>query len=692
VDLKVDLRHPLAAARDLRRRAGRTVRRLRDRSRLVLPDEAELLRALGGRFGTVGEALRPLGRLCAPFLPEDLTRAAIASYYEERPAAREALLGAARRVLEHRLDLLGSGPVVLGAALPWHADFKGGHVYDPSVYYEDLRDQVTAQFGTGREVKIPWELSRCQHLPLLGQAFRLTSDPAYYEEFRREIVHWIGENRVGRGVNWTCTMDVAIRAVNWIWAGALFREAVADDQELASLLVRSLLAHGRFIAANLEDGGGAPASNHYYADLLGLLFLGVLFRGAPEADDWRGLAAAAIEAENAGQTYPDGVDYEASIAYHRLMTEMTLTALIVMERSGLWRPLLHERARRMAGFVAHYLKPSGMAPQIGDNDDGRLQILGEHGADRRDHRPLLAVAGCLLNDPALLALAEGRTEEALWLLGPDRLRRLLEESGSARVSLTSALFPQAGVAVLRHGDLYAILDAGTVGLGGQGAHAHNDTLSVEIQAGGEDLIVDPGTGVYTPDLAVRDAFRGTAAHNTVRVDGEEINPLPAEPFALPGIDQPVVTRALLRRNFDLVEAEHGGYMRLPDPVRHRRVVLLNRVARRFLIEDRLEGRARHRIEWFFHLAPGVEVALADGGRVARGRAGRVRFALEGSLLPPGARLRLSPDRFSPGYGRIEPSLTLVCEWEGMLPVTARFTIFLAEPREPAASPEVEERA
>lgn len=677
----MSLLHPLAAVHLMRRRAGRTVRRLRDRALLVLPDEAELLRALGGRYGTVEEALRAIGRQGAPFLPEDLTPAAIRAYYAERPQAREALLAASRRAIDHRFDLLGSGPVDLGPEIPWHADFKSGHVYDASAHFEDLRDRIVSEFGRGREVKIPWELSRCQHLPLLGQAFRLTADAAYFDEFRSQIVHWIEANGVGRGVNWTCTMDVAIRAVNWTWAAALFREQVAADRELGSVLLRALLAHGRFIARTLEDGGGSPASNHIYADVLGLLFLGVLFQGAPEADDWRSFAVSAIEAENDEQTYADGADYEASIACHRLMTEMTLTALIVMERSGLWRPLLHERARLMAGFVAHYLKPSGLAPQIGDNDDGRLQILGEHGADRRDHRSLLAVAGSLFNDPALLALAGDQTEEALWLLGPGQLQRVLEESRVMQVSTTGALFPLSGVAVLRHGDLYAILDAGTVGLRGQGAHAHNDTLSFELQAGGEDLIVDPGTGAYTPDLAVRDAFRSTAAHNTVRVDGEEINPLPGIPFSLPGIDRPAIKRALFRRNFDLVEAEHQGYMRLEDPVRHRRVLLLNRVARHFVIEDRLEGMARHRLEWFFHLAPGVEVSLPPGAAVLRGRAGRVKFALEGALLPGGARLRLDPDRVSPGYGRMTPSRTLVCDWEGPLPVTARFVLSVSEPRD-----------
>src|SRR5262249_8967198 len=115
----------------------------------------------------------------------------------------------------------------------------------------------------------------------------------------------------------------------------------------------------------------------------------------------------------------------------------------------------------------------------------------------------------------------------------------------------------------------------------------NDTLSIVLQAAGRDLIVDPGTGAYTPDLGVRDRFRSTEAHATVRVDGEEINPLPPRPFELPGVDAPRVLRFASRAGFDLVEAEHRGYLRLADPVLHRRVVLLNKKTRRVVIEDHL---------------------------------------------------------------------------------------------------------
>lgn len=673
MELSRALLDPVAVARGLRRRVGRAVRRLQDRTRLAVPSENGLLRDLGGRFGTIEEALANAGRDTGRLFTTDLSRRESALFFSRHPPRRARILEWADRVCAHRFEILGSGPRDLGPRLPWHADFASGRAWDRGAYFRDLVVRIERGFGNGADVKIPWELSRFQHLPGLGQAYWLTGDRRYFQEFRSQILDWTRENRPGFGVNWACTMDVAIRAVNWIWGYGFFRPEIVEDSAFGSLLLRSLFAHGRFIASNLEAGGGAN-SNHYFADLVGLLFLGVLFRGSPEADSWKGMAVSEIAHASQEQTYPDGVDYEASTSYHRLMTEMALTALLLLERSGFRLPDLRARVRSMVDYIAHYTKPGGLAPQIGDNDDGRLQILGEYDADRRDHRHLLAVAGCAFEEPALLALAGPRWEEAWWFFGPAAGRLIEAPRGGARVVVTGRHFPAAGTAILRHDDLYAFVEAGPVGLKGLGAHAHNDTLSVEIQAAGQDLLVDPGTGTYTRDLALRQRFRGTAAHNTVRVDGEEINPLPARPFALPGADSPAVLRFVSRAGFDLVEAEHRGYARLADPVMHRRVVLLNKKTRRFLIEDHLDGRGRHRLEAFFHLAPRCEAFIEEQGLGAICRAGEVRFAIRPLALPPGTHVLREQDLFSPGYGRVEPSLTLRYEWTGTLPAVLRFAV------------------
>src|SRR5581483_4652291 len=75
------------------------------------------------------------------------------------PEAPAAIVDAANRVLRHEFDLLGSGPLCLGPRLPWHTDFKTGREW-PLQYSTDIS---YAELDRPTDVKVPWELSRCQH-------------------------------------------------------------------------------------------------------------------------------------------------------------------------------------------------------------------------------------------------------------------------------------------------------------------------------------------------------------------------------------------------------------------------------------------------------------------------------------------------------------------------------------------------
>src|SRR5439155_7202590 len=129
----------------------------------------------------------------------------------------------ADRSLRHEFDLLGSGSVELGDRIPWLTDFKTRKTwpiqYCRQIEYNEL-DRPT-------DVKVPWELSRCQHFARLGQAYWLTGDDRYAAEFAAEVTDWIASNPYAHGVNWACAMDVALRAVSWIGGFAYMGEAPA---------------------------------------------------------------------------------------------------------------------------------------------------------------------------------------------------------------------------------------------------------------------------------------------------------------------------------------------------------------------------------------------------------------------------------------------------------------------------------
>ena len=590
------------------------------------------------------------------------------------PAACDDTMRAAAAALRHEFDLLGSGPKTLGTPLPWHEDFKTGRRW-PLDYCADIEYN---ELDRPTDVKVPWELSRCQHFTRLGQAYWLTGDDRYASEFAAEVADWIASNPYAHGVNWACAMDVALRAVSWIWGFAYMGDAPAcRDGRFRSTFLRALFLHGEFVATYLERG--ALNGNHYLCDGVGLVFLGCFFRRARRGRRWLAIGRAIVEQEIVNQTSADGVDFEQSTAYHRLVLEAFFTSYELLKRVGETPPAANwDRLERMCEFVHAYTKPDGRAPLIGDADDGRIQILGPGAIG--DHRYLLSTAAIVFGRADFKATAGRCWEETFWLLGPDapgRFDALAADAAPPR----SAGFADGGFYVLRGHDAHLIVDCGEVGMKGRGGHGHNDILSFELFMLGHNLITDCGAYLYTASRQWRNAFRSTAFHNTVQVDGEELNRF-IGPDALWQLQYDAVpTRATMTRGSgaDSFRGGHRGYERLASPVSHARTLVLDTCAPLVLVSDFLDGAGEHALVWRFHLDPRVIAHVEVAGDVGDPGNNDVRLACDGRdvwLLPDAAAARftlsLQPGWVSPSYGVKVPTTVVVWETRARLPVAASF--------------------
>jgi uncharacterized heparinase superfamily protein len=593
----------------------------------------------------------------------------------ERPEVVPAAIQAAEAICAHRFDLLGSGPMALGQEIDWHRDFKSEYRWEPRTFYT----RVPCGHVPGVDVKVPWELSRFQHLPTLGKAYWYTGDSRYAAEFVAQISHWIAQNPPQFGVNWVCAMDIAIRVFNWLWGYAFFRLAPQVTPAFRREFTRALLGHGRHLMKNLERGADGITSNHYLADLVGLFALGLICPGFREAETWRRFALDEVFREVERQVHPDGGDYESSIPYHRLVTEMFLAAAFLCQGNGIAMPeSFRQRVERMLEFTLCYTKPNGLAPQVGDADDGRLHILADYGAwDPRDHRHLLATGGTFFGRNDLLGAAAQHTEEAFWLSrGSCSLdRRLPPPSPGSRA------FSDSGIYLMREGHLYLLIACGPVGTRGIGNHKHNDLLSFELHADGQDLLIDPGSFLYTPDPASRNRFRSTAVHNTVMIDDTEQNRFgEGGLFWLHADATPRCLAWETGRDSDLFVGEHDGYARLLDPVLHRRAIRLRKAARTIEITDRFQGTGRHTFLWNFTLAPGVTLRPGGEGQwEIASRSTRAVFTLEevGPGISRDAVRSEAVESFSsPRYGIREEASALRLLLAAGLPLECRFRITL----------------
>ena len=446
----------------------------------------------------------------------------------------------------------------------WRRDPRSGYEW-PLDYHRDIK----LMRYDGSDIRTVWELNRLGHLLRLKDT----------TEFLNQLRSWHDQNPYARGPNWTCAMEVALRAMNILVAFEQHRTSPQLDADALQFILRLLQQHGRFIYDNLEFSYLAT-SNHYLSDVTGLLWLGVMLPELRDATEWRSFGLAELLREMDKQVLADGADYESSTGYHRFVTELFLYSFMLCRAHDIkidqryWRKL-----HQMLAFIRGYLRPDGLAPLIGDTDGGQVLPIEPHHAN--DHAYVLDIGAEVFSDPDL------------------KLR-----DGSSRA------FPDTGLYIMRKDDCYLCFNASGVGINGRGSHGHNDALSIEVCARGRTFIVDPGTYVYSADLQMRHAFRSTAYHSTVKIDGQEQNTTDIDmPFVIGNEARPRVLEWQSNADYDKVVAEHYGYRRLPASITHRRTVTFAKRECSWLIEDEFFGAGEHEFEVWFHFDYGLQLEV-----------------------------------------------------------------------------------
>jgi hypothetical protein len=203
-------------------------------------------------------------------------------------------------------------------------------------------------------------------------------------------------------------------------------------------------------------------------------------------------------------------------------------------------------------------------------------------------------------------------------------------------------YPDFGVFIFKSKTIYLAIRCGSIGQNGNGGHAHNDSLSFELNVIGRDFIVDGGSYLYTPFPNVRNVFRGTKAHNTLILHSHEQNDWADGILGLFSMRDKAHAR-VLKVNNEFFRGEHSGY----GPKHDREFILRNSS---LIIFDRIDMTLTNEIH--FNLSPEVEV-------VCLGEKGPDEFSLEigngGVYLTMSLRgfskVESTSGYYSSGYGR-----------------------------------------
>lgn len=574
----------------------------------------------------------------------------------------EDVLADAQDVIGNKFEAFGSGKIHLGDSVNWQKDFRSGKEW-PMCH---LTASELLDVGNSSDIKVVWEINRFHQVWWLGKAYWATNSEEYARKFGELIDDWIKRNPLGMGPNWSIAMEVAIRACNWIAGYYFFCDSKCLPQDFWQRFLRSLHAHGRFIDSHLEYA--KRNGNHLLADIVGLLTLGIFFRSASFGQRWTQWSAEALQEEMETQVYPDGVDYEKSIGYHRFVLELFYTATILCQKNGIpLRDSFLKRLEKMFEFVLAYTRPDGSAPVVGDADDARLFQFSGH-EDFNDHRHALSVGAILFNRADFRTAASAFAQDALWLFTAEGFEKhqMLQP---LPLAASSRDFPDGGFYIMRSNDAHVFIDAGDIGMRGRGGHGHNDTFSFELWCDGHQLIVDSGTYTYSADVKARNEFRSTPAHNTLMVDKTELADFTGLWSIRADETKPRVLQWLVADDRDILEAEHFAYRALPSRITHRRRVELLRPRFSLIITDFLQGSGSHVIESFLHFAPQVLVELSGTQKaIARHQNGSYIVSAEAGDFS------LADTWYSKSYGVKERNKTLKLTANSMLPTELQITV------------------
>lgn len=427
----------------------------------------------------------------------------------------------------------------------WQLDIKSNFRFDENKQYNKQ-----SYIPKSVDIKIPWELGRLQHLPILSLEILSTKDEKLIREYKNQVFDFIASNPIGMGVQWTSSMDVGIRLSNLLISYDLLFDILKTDVEFNEVFLDSVYLHAQFIFNHLEYKEGLTG-NHYLFNLIGLLFASTYLKETVEIKKWNSFSITEIEQEIFKQFFDDGGNFEGSTSYHCLSAEMMVYATALMLKNGVNLSGKYiDRLYSIGEFISRITKPDGMIPQFGDNDSGRLFKFPKNKYNDLNSEALLAAFSGLFNhaifkvDNSKFSIERQIIQQLSggFILNPSLINLKKTSSTSSKdlkfkkqtiisfdkvISLekiNSYSYSDFGIHIFKSDIFYlAISTIANKNMHHSWGHVHNDKLSFELYVDGKDLVSDPGSCCYTSNRVLRNEFRSTIAHHSIIVNGIEQN-------------------------------------------------------------------------------------------------------------------------------------------------------------------------
>lgn len=493
--------------------------------------------------------------------------------WDSRLAVNEAerILSGEIKYFAHEFQKTGFPP-------DWHKDPVTGIKLDSTKHWSQLSDEGEV------DIKFIWEPSRFSFVYTLARAYAFNQDERYAEAFWQLIESWAESNPPNTGPNWMDGQEAALRLMAWTFGLYAFMDSPSTTPQRIANITVYIAAHAQRIYSNTEFAI-FTRGNHSISEALGLWMTGLLFPELKDAEKYLSFGRMSLEREAVQQIFPDGSYSMYSLNYHRFVLQMLLYAIKLGELNNSPLP---DSVYRVANLSVDYLyqlvdPQTGQMPVYGSND-GAL-VLPLNSCDFTDYRPILQLGSFLMKGKRLFDSGVW-DEDLYWLCGSESLITKVDAPEQPNQS-----YANGGVYVLQNAHSKAVIRCTEF----KERPSHADQLHVDLWWRGENIAIDAGTYLYSGDNIWRNSLAHTSVHNTVIVDSKDQMKMVSR---FTWVDW--ARGKVIQQDDEKWQGEHDGYTHLPDPVPHKRTVLMLDDDR-WLVVDHLNGKQSHHyaLHWLF---------------------------------------------------------------------------------------------
>ncbi len=540
----------------------------------------------------------------------------------------------AERILNGEIKYFAHEFQKTGFPPEWHRDPITGIKLDSTKHWSQLSDEGEV------DIKFIWEASRFSFVYTLARAYAFNQDERYAESFWQLIEFWAESNPPNTGSNWMDGQEAALRLMAWTFGLYAFLNSPSTTPQRIANITVYIAAHAQRIYSN-TDFAVFTRGNHSISEALGLWMVGLLFPELKDSEKYLSFGRMSLEREVLQQIFPDGSYSMYSLNYHRFVLQMVLYAIRLGELNDSPLPdSIYRVANLSVDYLSQLIDPqTGQMPVYGSND-GAL-VLPLNNCDFTDYRPVMQLGSFLIKGKRLFE-SGAWDEDLYWLCG--------SESSITKVDVpeqSNQSFSNGGVYILHNAHSKAVVRCTNF----QERPSHADQLHMDLWWRGNNIACDAGTYLYSGDDIWRNGLAHTSAHNTVSVDSKDQMKMVSR-FTWVDWAQGKV----LEQDGKHWQGEHDGYTHLPDPLTHKRTVLMLDDDR-WIVVDHLKGKRLHHyaLHWLF----------CDG-----------EFAVQQLAAAHG--LRLVP--ISDGTNRAsEPSDSKIFIHMGLVEGSGNFSVVRADP-------------